>query len=245
MIRFLVQSVALLAAADASAGVLWRGDFDSGDLAQWTGRAQYAEAPAPSDRLRVVPGDNGHYLQATVRPGDLHSNGARAEVVLAKPMFREGDEAWFRWRTMFPADFQSTDKWIVWTQWHQTLPLGNGGPPVAFELHGQQLRLRLQAGLYDAKGDWSGGVVWRGTLDRGHWHTYVLHVKWSQDPRVGFVELWTDGQRVLPLTPHSTLDTDGVVYLKQGLYRDRTIPFAQSVCHDDMVVADRKEDVLP
>lgn len=247
MRTLIAATLILLTTAGQSAcgRVLWSGDFSTGDLSQWTGRPQYQNAPEPSDRLKVVPGDGGPHLEATVRPGDLHSNGARAEVLLDKPMFRDGDETWFRWQTCFPADFKAEETWHVWTQWHQTLPLGNGGPPVAFELHGDQLRLRLQAGLYDARQDWAGGVVWRAPLDRGRWHTYVLHVKWSQDPKIGFVELWVDGKPAVPLTRHSTLDTDGVVYLKQGLYRDRKIGFPQTVWHRGMIVADDRKDVLP
>lgn len=220
----------------------WIGDFETGNTSQWNGRAQ---AMAP-DRLQVVErAIQGRYaLQATVKPGDLHSNGARAEVLLDRPRFCEGDESWFRWSTKFPEDFRTSPRWHIWTQWHQEADNG-GSPPLEFALQGEELHLRVQGRQYDARGDWTGGIVWRAPLQRGVWHEYLLHVKWSTRPEAGFLELWVDGRLELARIYHGTLDVDGVVYLKQGLYRDRTITWDQTVYHDGMALYTNDPRPLP
>jgi hypothetical protein len=45
-----------------------------------------------------------------------------------------------------------------------------------------------------------------------------MHVMWSDDPSVGYVELWIDGRLVLPLTHVPTLYSSSPAYWKQGLY---------------------------
>ena len=60
-----------------------------------------------------------------------------------------------------------------------------------------------------------------GSLQYDRWYDFVLHVKWSTDPAVGFVELWVDGQQRVPLTHGQTLADVAAasVYWKQGFYR--------------------------
>ncbi|MBA2536063.1 MAG: heparin lyase I family protein [Actinobacteria bacterium] len=35
-------------------------------------------------------------------------------------------------------------------------------------------------------------------LRRARWYTFTLHVKWSSNPSVGFVEVWLNGRKVVP-----------------------------------------------
>ena len=50
---------------------------------------------------------------------------------------------------------------------------------------------------------------WTGTFAFGVWHDFILHVKWSLDSTVGFVELYYDGAIVLPKTFVKTMHADG------------------------------------
>ena len=211
---------------------LWSGDFETGDLSQWPSSESQ---PGAADRLVAVnePVRQGqHALRATVKHGDFYSSGARAEVVLANPMFREGDERWFHWYTLFPADFQASPSWIVYTQWHS-----NGfDVPLAFNLRGETLSFRVMGHQYDRAGLWDAGTLWKAPLQRGKWNEYLLHVKFSDKSNIGFVELWVDGDLVVPKTMHATLVPRDSVYLKMGLYRDQAITWAQTVYHDGMAV---------
>lgn len=70
----------------------------------------------------------------------------------------------------------------------------------------------------------------------GRWYDIVFHVKWSPDPKVGFVEVWVNGKHVLPLTHAATLYSGDTVYLKQG-YDGGGAPGQTTVYNDGTVIA--------
>lgn len=197
----------------------WNGD--KYDLTQW--RAIQAQSP---DRLVV----DGNWLAATVLSGDFHSNGARAELV--GPSWKEGDNVWYRWQTRFPGWYGITPKWQLLTQFHQISDVGIG-VPLHFALHGVRLSMRVMGPTYDAIGDYNGGILWTTEMQRNQEYDFLLNVSWSKDPTKGWVELFVNGTQVVKRTYRATLADDGV-YLKQGLYRDRTIDFPQTVYHSGM-----------
>jgi MYXO-CTERM domain-containing protein len=60
-------------------------------------------------------------------------------------------------------------------------------------------------------------------LQRGHWHDYVLHAKWSSNAKVGFLEIWIDGVNVLPKEMVANKYPGMRNYLVVGLYRNGRI----------------------
>ncbi len=56
-------------------------------------------------------------------------------------------------------------------------------------------------------------------LLRGRWYDFVFGVRWSANPRVGWIELAVDGRVVIALTHTATLYRGQGVYFKQGFYR--------------------------
>jgi uncharacterized protein (TIGR03382 family) len=225
---------ALLLPTVASASIVWRGDFETGNLSQWD-----REQSVASDRLQVVssPVREGRYaMKVTVHQGDdpINASGNRNEVLNLR---REdaGSEFFYKWSTLFPSSFPRSPKWALFTQWHHD---GNGGsPPLEFYVVDDKLTLRL--------GGSSGKIVWTAPLQREHWNDFVLHVKWSPDPKVGFVELYHDGQVVVPRTMVATQYPGQGNYLKLGLYRDESIAPEGIVFHDGFVQATSLEDVMP
>ena len=57
-----------------------------------------------------------------------------------------------------------------------------------------------------------------GPIRRGEWVDYVLHVKFSRNATVGFVEAWENGLQTVPRTARANM-VDSENYLKQGIYR--------------------------
>jgi len=222
-------AVSLLASIPASAAVLWRGDLSSGDLSQWSG----TEAAA-ADRLQVVtsPVHHGAYaLRAQVDQGDLVYGGCRAELFAHTE--REGSERYYAWSTLFPSNYPVSSAWQVFTQWHHSG--SDGSPPLSFDAESEQLRL-ISNGA---------NTLWSAPLVRGVWHDFVFHVKFSSDPKAGFVEVWLDGARVLARTAVSTIYAGQTVYLKQGLYRSQSIGGNQVVYHSGMIEGETLADVVP
>ena len=140
MKRLHIPLLAVLLPAMASAGVVWRGDFETGTIGQFSG-AQRVSA----DRLQVVQSrwrEGKYALKATVRQGDdpINSSGNRNELVYQGPE-KEGSEYYYRWKVLFASDFPSVKTWQVFTQWHHdgqrrlaargVLRLWRGDPPDA------------------------------------------------------------------------------------------------------------------
>jgi hypothetical protein len=90
-----------------------------------------------------------------------------------------------------------------------------------------------------APGAPSAEILWSAPINRGWWHTFLFHVRWSNDPNQGFVHLChsiTGHQyfrSYLPLTYRRTM-FEQANYLKQGLYRDNMIQQVGIVYHDGM-----------
>lgn len=211
--------------------MLWTGDFETGDINQWS----KAQSMGP-DRLAIVssPVAQGRFaLKATVRKGDdpIGASGHRNEL-LYLGLEGEGDERFYKWSTLWPDDYASAPGWQLFTQWHQ---MGDAGsPPVEFYVRGEEMVLRV-----------SGTEVWTRPLVRGAWHDFVFHVMWSSSEAKGFVELLFDGETVLAKRPVATLFPREQVYMKQGLYRKADIAPEQVLFHDGMTVATTLEDVMP
>lgn len=228
--------LSVLFVQSASASVLWRGDFSTGNIKQWSG----AEVVS-SDRLQVVDdplGGTAKALKATVHQGDdpINSSGNRNEVLYTGDDVGDGQaDRYYHWRTMWPVDYASADTWQLFTQWHQYD--GGGSPPVEFFVNGENVNLTVLR-----NGD---HPIWSVPLQRGVWHDFVAHVRWSTSASTGFVELWYDGMLALPRTPAVTMFGSDGVYLKQGLYRSETISATQSVYHSDMTIGTTLDDVWP
>jgi hypothetical protein len=211
-------------------GVVWRGDFETGNISQWS-KTQMVSA----DRLQVVPSParQGSYaVKVTVRQGDnpISASGNRNELVRMTNE-KEGDEYYYRWSTMFASDYPSAKTWQLFTQWHHS---GNSGsPPVEFYVNGETIYLRVNGST----------VVWSTPLVRGQWQDFIFHVKWSSNPGVGFVELYRNGQLVLPKRSAATLYAGQTNYLKVGLYRNSTIAPVGVVYHDGWIQGRSLHDV--
>lgn len=225
--RALVGAVLVaLFATPAAAKVLWKGDFESGDISQWT-KAQIVA----SNRIRIVsdPVRDGRFAaRFLVRQGDdpIGASGNRSELVQLG-QDEAGKELVYRWHTMWPSDYASEDTWQLFTQWHHTG--SDGSPPVEFFVWGEQIYLRV-----------NGDDLWSTPLVRGRWQEFVFRVKWARN---GWVELHHNGRLVLPKTSASTLYAGQGVYLKQGLYRDAKVAKEQVIFHDAMTIATSLDDV--
>lgn len=225
-------------------GLLFKGDFETGDLSQWQ-----AVQRAEDDRIEVVssPTDGGKYAaRFKVHPGDVveagRGHGNRAEVFARHGLGSqaltgawpdpEGSERWYGWSTFFPNDFpvfSDGDDWQLFLQWKN---YGAGSPPLDMRLRNNKMEFH----------------TWAKTIERGRWNRFMAHIKWSPDSNVGFVEFWYDGKLVVPKDYTATM-RDGECdrgisnYFKIGLYRSSGINSITSIYHDNVRIGTTKESV--
>lgn len=225
--------------AVASADILWSGDFETADL------GQYGEFTGPvNERVTIVtdPVREGTYAaRVEIRPGDLgNGNLNRVELGYHPPMEGfQGSERWYAFSAMQDPDAPLGDSWHAFAYWEADV-LYTG--TLVFGLHpGGELRFDTRVG--DDETQFS---TW---FEPGVWHDFALHVVWSPDPQEGLVELWYDGEQVVPPTPVATMHTmaggaAATNFFHIGMIRDETIPETEVFFYDRVLEATDAEDVM-
>lgn len=184
-----------------------------------------------SNRIRSAPApgaDGGRAARFSVTQGDNPvDENDRAEISFGVDE-KEGVERWYSWRTRFAKGFPTWAEWQLVAQFHS---IRNGVPPVALYAEDGELRLRVPSP--DMRRP---RFVFRLPLRTQHWYDITLHVKWSDNPRVGFVQAWVNGKPAGVKTYVNTLYPGQPNYFKLGYYRSRYIGGTGVVFHDSLRV---------
>ena len=181
------------------------------------------------DRIRVVtsPVRQGRYAyRFEVHQGDSppnsNSSNDRAELGQGNPgngpRINEGSEQWYGMSYYFDQSFPKAT-WQTVAQWKQ---MGSNPPPAEISVNNDVIALEMGGTHGDRE------KLYRAPLTRGVWNDFVMHVKWSADPNVGFVEFWHNGRQVVRKTSIQNMyrDESGKViqnHSRIGYYRDQSI----------------------
>jgi hypothetical protein len=219
----------MVSATTVSAEVIWRGDFETGDTKQWKG--------APRDGVTVVkdPVRAGTYA-LRIDGTNAARKGQHDRIELQHqpdpPGTAEGTERYFGWSVYLPKKLTDSTHSLGYFEtrnsWSQLL---------AFEVTGEDILFSTRVPYAR---QWSG----KGKMTAGKWHDFALHVLWSRDPKKGFVEVWFDGERVVPLTRTATLRDENVAFFQIGLFR-ATSDVPETILIDHVIEATTLEDVTP
>jgi hypothetical protein len=104
----------------------------------------------------------------------------------------DGDDRWYSFSLKFDNGFSNPGGWCIPMQWHGADEDGDaseGSPQL-------NLECAEDGNLYLKVGDKTELLI--GPLDPGVWHSYVIHVKFSNDPKVAFEEVTEAGQHGHP-----------------------------------------------
>jgi len=220
-----------LTAIPLCAEVIWRGDFETGTTEQWQGTA------TKSDMVKIVqdPVRAGKYA---VRIDGTNSakRGDRDRIEFQHqpkpPGTAEGTERYFGWSVYVPQKFlpgiHAVGYFETRNSWRQLM---------AFEVRGEDI-------LYTTRVPYARRWDGKGKLTPGKWHDFALHVLWSRDPAKGFVEVWFDGEQVVPKTMTATLLDENPAFFQIGLFRE-TSDTPESILIDHVIEATTLEEVMP
>ena len=229
IIRFPL-ALLLLSAPLVSAEVIWRGDFETGTTEQW-------KAVPKSDAIKVVtdPVREGKYalrIDGTnaARRGKLDRIEFQHQP--KPPGTAEGTERYFGWSVYVPKkltdDFHSVGYFETRNSWRQLM---------AFEVRGEDI-------VYSTRVPYARRWTGKGKLTPGRWHDFAVHVLWSRDPKKGFVEVWFDGELVVPKAMTATLLDENVAFFQLGFMRD-TIEVPETIIIDHVIEATTLKEVTP
>lgn len=166
----------------------WEERFEDPSFAFWE---QVHRATA--SRLALVDEptrDGGRAARFSAADGDVApltpTANPRAQLN-SKLDFAEGDNDYVGWSTYLPKGFPTgVNPWFVFFQFHGD-PYA-GSPRLALGVKGGRIGLERDAAYrFDRP--------WTAPVRTGRWMDFVMHVKWSRNPRVGFIELWLDGKK--------------------------------------------------
>ena len=225
----LVQAVPTTAATRTTAHnrIVWTGGFETGDFRGWDDVLR--EGPGAATIVRK-PVRQGRFAAKFVLEPQMSANGSRIEAHQPDPIFAGGEygsETLYAWDEYIPAStrFARHASFNHLVQWHPYEECYGSSLAVDGEATPPRLLLRIRGGRILRYGD---GCEMRydrtfrlGRLKRDRWLRFRMHVRWSDDPNLGFVELWKNGVRVVRRTPVATTPPGIGVYLRQGLYRFR------------------------
>ncbi|MFC4949917.1 polysaccharide lyase [Pseudonocardia sp. GCM10023141] len=207
--------------------VLWTGDAETGDLSQFQD-GPWNDVGGTQPKVVTSPvRDGGHAIALGLTGATTASDGiccgSRNELL---PKFRdleEGDDLYFGFSNYLAPGFPTSGGWQLITQFKQNF---DGSPP---------LGLYVEDGQYKIEGGYgypTGPKPFMKPLSpapTGQWVDWVLHVKFSANPAIGYVEVWQNGNLVLPrFAPTSGTMYPGTggragSYVKTGPYRDPSI----------------------
>jgi hypothetical protein len=218
-----------------SAEVYWRGDFETGDLTQWSDLLNPAGVSLSSEHDA-----EGHYsAHVTIegKPQYLWKNNPalnRVELQYRpEPQhIAEGSDLYFGWSFMLPALFaRSRHEFGYWESapaFRQIMRFNLSGETISFQMTAMQKPLwKSDAGI-----------------KANRWYDIAMHVHWSTDSAKGYVSVWFDGNAVVTRAPAQTLvPGSDRVFIQLGILRDVT-DTVEEIYIDNALAASSIEDIL-
>jgi Polysaccharide lyase len=227
----LLTATVLFSARPIAAEIIWRGDFETGTKEQWRGTA------TKNDQVKVVtdPVRAGKYA-LRIEGSNAARRGDRDRIELQHqpkpPGTAEGTERYFGWSVFLPKKLTEEPHALgyfeVRNRWTQLM---------SFEVRGEDI-------LYTSRVPYARRWTGTGKLTPGRWHDFALHVLWSRDPSKGFVEVWFDGEQVVPRAMTATLLDENEAFFQIGLMR-ATSDVAETIIIDHVIEATTLEEVTP
>lgn len=224
--------------------------FELGDFSRWTSVQNHAyEGSASSYNLSTTyshtivnrGSDHPHALRTEVRDGDTAvGTHERAELSSFGKSWNDdlNDERWYEFDVCFgdstwnPTYSGGSNDWIIFYQWHQVND--PGAPALALSVHSDNVVYFEREANDTPQTDIP---IW--TVRPGVWEHVVIHVKWSPDTSVGFVEAWVNDVQEVPKTLCKTqYDNDtSNYYVKIGTYRRSTVSGTTVILHDNLRIS--------
>lgn len=215
------------------------GNFTRWNSCQWKGRNDDCQTyNGTSDYSMTVVAIDGrdHVMRSEIRDGDVPPFGGQERSEIADPgggiFVVEGDIRWIAWDMKFDSTFPTPTDWgCTVHQERAALADGtasSGSPPVWVGVESDD---HLYVENPNPAPEWKQSDA--GQILRNVWRRYVLNVKYSPDPAVGYWQLNIDGVSAVPKTfgytmrvgyPHN--------YFKLGQYRS-DLDVLTSICYFD------------
>lgn len=213
--------------------IYWSGDAETGDLSQWQNVNECCAGRITVVTSPIVQGKYAYRFQ--LNDGDTIFGTERVMLSQQYDTSKyelDGQEKWYGWSVMLPADYPFNTSWSLVVQWKG---IHTGSPPIQLSQRDANWQLTYRPTITS-----SNTVKWKAPVHKGQYDSFVMHVKWSTDPAIGFIEFWYNGILVVPLFHTANIHVENGQpipnFIAMGLYRDSTISTNVYLYHDGMTV---------
>lgn len=196
------------------ADLYWRGDFETGDLTQWSYLLNPVGITLSSEHK--IEGRYAAHIVIQGKPEYLWKNDPelnRVEIQYRPDPERSAEAAdlYFGWSFMLPALFargrHEFGYWESAPSYRQIMRFNLSGETISFQV------TAMQDPLWETD----------SAIKANRWHDIAMHVHWSTDPEKGYVSVWFDGNLVVNKAPAQTLvPGDDKVFIQLGILRSLT-----------------------
>lgn len=211
--RRLIAVLLLSHVLPCGAELYWRGDFETGDLSQWSGLL-HPQGIGVSERHT----GQGRYAAHITVTGEeeywWNENPSlnRVELNYTPPSERtaEGADVYFGWRFMLPELLSENTRhefgyWESAPDYRQMMRFDFKGDSIGFQVNSRD------------------GLLWEetGAIQPDRWHDVAMHVHWSADAEKGRVSVWFDGEQVVDNARAQTRPAGSeAMFIQLGILRD-------------------------
>ncbi len=223
----------------ASADVIFKADFETGDLSQWnkTGIGNYNVKSI--EVVTDIVQEGKHAGKFTMHEYDVRdARQMRVQVGGPQIQVQEGTDTYMSFYLYVASSPKERDSFLYWEgkpppRWNNVMtwslePKEGGGTIIKY----------VAAKMGGRK-----GVLWQTDFAVGKWHQLAMHIHWSSDAEKGHVKLWLDG--VLSFDENvKTKGPESVYFCQPGIFRSPHRPSVDTIYFDNFIVADQLEEIV-
>ena len=222
----------LLLSLGCPAQVIWRGDFETGDLSRWSGSLHAVNGERRNIEITGEPGRR--VARLTIHPDDVTPNGHnRVELRHDGLRTAEGETTYFSWNFRLEMDAASHADIGYWET------LGSYRQSMAFYIDPAEggSRLGFRTNLPSPREHWNAKIT------AGRWYQLKMKIIWSQSE--GEVSVWLDGAPVVSGVRARTKPDSALLFFQVGLHRDRSAPPVEMIHIGDVIESAAFDDASP
>jgi hypothetical protein len=221
----------------AAAEILFKADFETGDLGQFTGKSKNIK-PGDIEVVTDIVHAGKYAGRFSIHPyNTINARQLRVQVNGPKVKVKEGSDTFVSFYMYMKDAPKDRDNFFYW----------EGSPPPRYnnvmtwwvepKKDGTGTDIKYGTGNLGRK-----GVQWEADFTIGQWHQLGRHIHWSEDPTTGNAKLWWDGVVVLDKKVQ-TKGPQSEYFSQPGIHRDPHSNSVDTIYFDDFIYATTLEEI--
>jgi hypothetical protein len=240
LLPLILASSLFWAISSASAKVIFKADFETGDLSEWRGTGTRNQNAARDIQVVTDIVQQGKYAgKFTIHEDDVFNDKQlRVQVGGPKITVEEGSDTYMSFYLYMADPPKDRDNFFYW----------EGTPPPGYDnvmtwwvepKEGGGTLIKYGTGNLGRD-----GTHWAADFTTGKWHQLAMHIHWSEDKDKGNTRLWFDGALVLDKKLR-TKGPETIYFCQPGIHRSPHTSSVDTIYFDNFILADTLEDILP